>query len=100
MDILYVILKNTKITGANAEQNAYVVGPPSPLSFLSYADSYAYAAEKVGIELKTRWVLPIYHRVGEHSIHRGMLKREAVGFKTSEANVLAAPLRDELRMDL
>lgn len=99
MDTLFAILKNVDVTGANAEQNAYIVGAPAPLSFLSYADAYAFAVKEIGVEMTTRWVLPIYHRLSESNLHGGILKRESVGLKSTEADVLAPPLRDELRID-
>lgn len=99
MDTLFAILKNVQVTGANAEQNAYVVGAPAPLSFLSYADAYAFAAKEIGVEMTTRWVLPIYHKLSENNLHGGVLKRESVSFDSPEAEVLAPPVRDELRID-
>lgn len=99
MDTLFAILKNVEVTGANAEQNAYIVGAPAPLSFLSYADAYAFAVKEIGVEMTTRWVLPIYHQLSESNLHGGLLKRESAGFESSEADVLAPPVRDELRID-
>ncbi|MFK4132230.1 type I-F CRISPR-associated protein Csy2 [Pseudomonas luteola] len=97
MDRLYVLIKRIDLLNANAEQCAYIVGPPSPFSFVCYADAVAFVAKSFGLDLTTRWVLPIYHGICEEQVAPGMLKREAFGIKESKANLLAPQIRDELK---
>lgn len=99
MEIAYAILKKAKIVGANAEQNAYVVGAPSPLGFHAYAEAYAHNAAKRGLKLNVSWVLPIYHQLSEDNLQESILKRELGGIDDKMNKVIAPPVRDELRID-
>lgn len=99
METVYAIIKNATVQGANAEQNAYVVGAPSPLALHAYAQAYAFNAAERGMKIKTRWVLPIYHKLSERNLQEGVLKRESVGIEDRISKSLAPPSRDEVRID-
>ena len=101
MDTLYVILKDIKIENANAEQNAYIIGPPAPISFLGYADAVSFQAANHSIDMKTQWVLPIYHNVSEKNFNTGMRKREISYITSGERDKLLNPsFRDDKTMNL
>lgn len=101
MSVVYIILKDVTAYNVNAEQGAYIGGVPSPLSFLNYADAIAFNAKSKGVEMQTKWVLPIYHQMDGRSINKGIMKKDiSFSAQPTKEKLVNPSFRDEKTMTL